>query len=71
VEREGVEGKGKGKIVALRSNTRSNVEVAKLPTFNGNATKVSGFIMACRLYIRIRMINTFVEEQVQWVLLYV
>ena len=54
-----------GKIVAFRPNTRSNVKVAKLLIFNENTTKVLGFIMVCRLYIRMKMIDIFVKEQVQ------
>jgi len=38
------------------------VEVAKPPTFNGEARQVSGFLTACRLYIRMRIRNTVVEE---------
>ena len=48
-----------------RSNIRSNVKVAKLPTFNREARQVSGFLTACRLYIRMRMRGAIVEEQVQ------
>ena len=59
--------------------------MAKLPTFDRNAscsitltsnhssfniTKVLGFIMACRLYIRIRIRNVSVEKQIQWVCIY-
>ena len=54
-----------------RPNTRSNVEVAKPQTFNGKAEKVSEFLTACRLYIRIRMREVIIEEQIQWVLSYV
>jgi len=32
---------------------------------------VAGFIMACKLYIRMKMRGVTVEEQIQWVLLYV
>ena len=47
------------------------MEVAKLAIFNGEAGKVGGFIMVCRLYLRMKMRGTSVEEQVQWVLSYV
>ena len=36
-------------MVALRSNTMSNIEVVKLLIFNGDAIKVLEFIMACKL----------------------
>jgi len=54
-----------------RLNTRSNIKVAKLQMFNEKVGKISEFLIACRLFIRIRMRNTVVEEQIQWVLSYV
>jgi len=36
---------------APRPNTRANIDVTKLLTFNGGANKVSGFLMTCKLYI--------------------
>ena len=47
------------------------MEVAKPAIFNGEAEKVGGFIMACRLFLRMKMRGNTVEEQVQWVLSYV
>ena len=41
--------------------------MAKLQTLNREAGKVSEFLLACKLYIRIRMRVIVVEEQVQWV----
>ena len=52
-------------------NTGSHMEVAKPAIFNGEAGRVGGFIMACRLYIKMRLRGNTVEEQVQWVLTYV
>jgi len=49
-------------VGAPRPNTRLNVEVAKSQTFNGEASKVSGFLMVYKLYIRIRIRNVAVEE---------
>ena len=57
--------------VVFRSNTGSNVNMAKLLTSNKKAGKVLGFLMICRLYIRMRIRDTTVEKQVQWVLLYI
>jgi len=37
-----------------RSNTRSNIGVTKLQTFNGKVEKIVGFLIAYKLYIRIR-----------------
>ena len=39
--------------------------------FDGTSAKVPGFVTACRLYIKIRMREVPLEEQVQWVLSYV
>ena len=49
---------------AMESNTRSHMEVAKPAIFNGEAGKVGGFIMACRLFLRIKLRGATVEEQV-------
>jgi len=51
-------------VVVLRFNIRSNIDMAKPPTFNGNATKVSELIIAYRLYMRMRMRDVLVKEQV-------
>jgi len=53
------------------SNIGLHIEVAKPAIFNGEAGKVGEFVIACRLYLRMKMKETTVEEQVQWVLLYV
>jgi len=45
--------------------------MAKPAIFNGEAGKVGGFIMACRLFLRMKMKRNTVEEQVQWVLSYI
>jgi len=38
--------------------------VAKPPIFNGEAGKVSGFLITCGLLIKIKMRNDLVEKQV-------
>ena len=52
-------------------NAGAHMEVAKPAIFNGEAGRVGGFIMACRLYIKMRLRGNTVEEQIQWVLTYV
>jgi len=47
------------------------IDVAKPPTFNGKAKKITDFLIACKLFIKIKMRDVVVEEQVQWMLLYV
>jgi len=47
------------------SNTGPNIEVAKLPVFNREAERVGGFITVYRLYLRMKMREAMVEEQVQ------
>ena len=61
----GVGGEARG------SNMGSHMEVAKPAIFKGEAVNVGDFIMACRLYLRMKIRGTSVEEQVQWVLSYV
>ena len=54
----------------LRPSNEFYIKVAKLPLFDREASKVRGFIMACRLYINMRMRKMTVEVQIQWVLIY-
>jgi len=61
----GVGGEARG------SNMGSHMEVAKPAIFKGEAANVGVFIMAYKLYLRMKMRGTSVEEQVQWVLSYV
>jgi len=57
--------------VAGRETEGSHREVAKPLVFSRKAGNVSEFLTACRLYIKMRMREAMVEEQIQWVLLYV
>ena len=50
--------------MAEGSNTRSNTEVAKLPKFNKKAGKIKGFIIVCKLYLRMKIKKIPVEEQI-------
>jgi len=56
---------------AVGSNMGSYIEIAKPAIFNGEVGKVRGFIMVYRLFLRMKLRGSMVEEQVQWVLSYV
>jgi len=63
------EGTGRGET-APREVARG-AEVAKPQIFDGTTTRVAGFIIACKLYIRMRMREKTVEGQIQKILSYV
>jgi len=44
--------------------------VVKLSLFSEEASQVVEFVIACKLYIRIRMRDVEVEKQVYWILTY-
>ena len=54
-----------------RGRKGSHREIAKPPVFSGEAGKILGFVTACKLYIKARIMEATVEEQVQWVLSFV
>lgn len=45
--------------------------MAKPLIFNREANKILEFLMAYKLYIKIRMRDILVEKQIQWILLYI
>jgi len=51
---------------AERGTTESNMgphmEMAKPAIFNGEAGRVGGFVITCRLYLRMKMKEATVEE---------
>jgi len=64
-------GAGSAEERVMGSNMGSHIEVAKPAIFNREAGKVGGFVTACRLYLRMKMREVMVEEQVFWVLSHV
>jgi len=61
-------GTGVEVAVAKGSNTRFNVEIAKPLVFNEKFSKVIGFIMVYKLYLRMmrmKMSGVSVKEQIQ------
>ena len=63
--------KGAGGRETVPREVARGAEVAKLQIFDGTMARVAGFITACKLYIRMRMREETVEEQIQWILSYV
>jgi len=53
---------GKEAVVITRPNTRSNLEVAKLQIFDRAKSKISEFLIACKLFIRMRMREVAVKK---------
>ena len=49
----------------IGSNMGLHMEVAKSAIFNEGAEKVGEFVTMCRLYLRMKMKEGIVEEQVQ------
>ena len=47
------------------------MEVVRPSIFNGEVGKVGGFITVCKLYLRMKMREVPLEEQIQWILSYV
>jgi len=56
---------------ATESNMGPHIEVAKPAIFNGEARKVGGFVTTYKLYLRMKMREVTVEEQVFWILSHV
>jgi len=54
-----------------KEGERAYREVVKPPVFSRKVGKVLEFITVCKLYIKTRMSEATVEEQVQWVLSFV
>ena len=48
----------------------AGTKIARPQTFNGTSSKILEFVTACKLYIKMKMREVAVEEQIQWVLSY-
>ncbi len=53
------------------SNTEFHIEVARPSILSREVEKIRGFIMVCKLYLRMKMREAPLEEQIQWILLYI
>jgi len=52
-------------------NIGSHMEVARPSIFSGEVGRAGGFITVCKLYLRMKMREAPLEEQIQWILSYV
>jgi len=52
-------------VAIPKPSTGSNINMAKLQIFKRNTSKISEFLITYKLYIRIKMRDTIVEEQIQ------
>ena len=62
---------GEIKEVVLRPNTGLSIRAAKSQVFDGTSGKILEFLIACKLFIRIKMREDVVEDQIQQILLYI
>ena len=58
------EGVGGREGVAREVERKGKAEIAKPPIFDEISSKIAGFIMACKLYMRMRMRKKSVEGQI-------
>ena len=56
--------------MATTGAATTSTKVARLQVFDGALSKVLGFVIAYKLYIRMKMRGVMVKEQIQWVLSY-
>ena len=51
-------------ILIPQPNTRSNINIVKLPMFSRKTNKILGFLIVCKLFIRMKIRNELVKEQI-------
>ena len=57
-------GRGAGEGAIEGSNTGSNIEMAKPSVFSGKASRVAGFIIVYKLFLKMKIREITIEEQI-------
>ena len=56
---------GGERVMVSRPNIGPSIKVAKPQVFDKTTEKVSGFLIACKLFIRMKIREEAVEKQIQ------
>jgi len=60
-----------GRTGGVGGGAAVNIKVAKPQVFDRILSKILGFVMVYKLYLKIKMNGTALKEQIQWILSYI